>query len=114
MTPGEYVCKCGRTFTIGGGERLADIGAAQQPYWDDPLKAVNVQMLCLAEEAGEAVRAYRQWAGLARRHDATIEDLGEELADVIITATHAAFLLGVDLDVAVWEKLHAIEHRRMA
>jgi len=92
---------------------LNEIGSAQRPYFADLDQCVNVQMLCLAEEAGEAVQAYRQWAGLARRHDATRENVGEELADVVIVAAHAAHLLAIDLDDAVHRKLLKIESRRM-
>lgn len=52
------------------------------------------QVLCLAEEAGEFVGAYRRWAGMARR-TGSWEDVKAELADVTITAYVTAELLGV-------------------
>ena len=51
------------------------------------------QVLCLAEEAGEFVGAYRRWAGMARR-TGPWEDVKAELADVTITAYTIAELLG--------------------
>lgn len=93
---------------------LRAIGASMPPYFDDLDKCLNVQALCLAEEAGEAVQAYRQWAGLARRSDLDDIDLLEELADVVIVAAHMATLLGADLDEAVERKLSKIAIRRRA
>lgn len=61
------------------------------------------QVLCLAEETGEFVGAYRRWAGLARRNG-TWEDVKAELADVAITAYVTAAVLGIDLDKAWREK----------
>ncbi len=68
------------------------------------------QMLVLAEETGEAVKAFRQWKGLARRltHKSYFTD---ELADVVITAYVAAELTDVDLDAAVAAKLAVIKDR---
>lgn len=52
------------------------------------------QVLCLAEEAGEFVGAYRRWAGMARR-TGSWEHVKAELADVVVTAYVAANVLGV-------------------
>lgn len=71
---------------------------------------VQQQVLCLAEEAGEFVGAYRRWAGLARR-TGTWEDVKAELADVAVTAYVAAHVLGIDLDEAVREKTAVIMTR---
>lgn len=57
------------------------------------------QVMCLAEETGEFVGAYRRWAGLARRNG-DWADVEAELADVVITAYVAANLLGIDLEAA--------------
>jgi len=57
------------------------------------------QVMCLAEETGEFVGAYRRWAGLARR-SGDWDDVEAELADVVITAYVTADLLGIDLDAA--------------
>jgi NTP pyrophosphatase (non-canonical NTP hydrolase) len=65
------------------------------------------QVLCLAEETGEFVGAYRRWAGLARR-TGTWHDVQAELADVVIGAYTAARALGIDLDAAVHAKARVI------
>jgi NTP pyrophosphatase (non-canonical NTP hydrolase) len=53
------------------------------------------QVLCLAEEAGEFVGAYRRWAGMARRQGSWA-DVRAELADVAITAYVTAHVLEVE------------------
>jgi NTP pyrophosphatase (non-canonical NTP hydrolase) len=68
------------------------------------------QVLCLAEEAGEFVGAYRRWAGMARR-TGPFEDVEAELADVVIVAYVTAQVLGIDLDAAVGEKAGQIMTR---
>lgn len=71
---------------------------------------LDVQMLCLAEETGEAVQAYRRATGRARQSgewDAVVT----ELADVVIVAYVTAALAGMDLDAAITAKLAGIEAR---
>jgi NTP pyrophosphatase (non-canonical NTP hydrolase) len=68
------------------------------------------QVLCLAEEAGEFVGAYRRWAGMARR-TGPWGDVKAELADVVITAYVAANVLGIDLDAAWREKAAVVMSR---
>ncbi len=65
------------------------------------------QVLCLAEETGEFVGAYRRWAGLARR-TGPWGDVQAELADVLISAYTTANALGIDLDAAWRAKAHII------
>lgn len=65
------------------------------------------QVLCLAEEVGEFVGAYRRWAGMARRQGFQ-EDVEAELADVVITSFVAAEELDIDLEQAVARKLEKI------
>ena len=65
------------------------------------------QVLCLAEEVGEFVAAYRRWAGMARR-TGEWADVQAELADVVITAYVTADVLGIDLDAAWWAKAEQI------
>lgn len=60
-------------------------------------------VLCVAEEAGEFVAAYRRWAGLARR-SGTREELEAEIADVVIAAWSAGTGLGIDMEAAVRRK----------
>jgi NTP pyrophosphatase (non-canonical NTP hydrolase) len=67
---------------------------------DFPASTLRVQqVLCLAEETGEFVGAYRRWAGLARR-PGPWDDVQAELADVVISAYTTADVLGIDLDAA--------------
>lgn len=68
------------------------------------------QVLCLAEEVGEFVGAFRRWKGLARR-TGPVGDVHAELADVVITAYVAAEEMGFDLDAAIGEKLDKIYTR---
>jgi NTP pyrophosphatase (non-canonical NTP hydrolase) len=70
----------------------------------------NRQVLCLAEEVGEFVGAYRRFAGMARR-TGPFEDVKAELADVVITAYVTAQVLGIDLDAAWREKAATIMSR---
>lgn len=60
--------------------------------------------LMLAEEAGEAVQQLRRHLGHARTA-ATGDDVGAELADVVITAAVLAQLLDIDLSRAIEAKL---------
>lgn len=62
------------------------------------------QALALGEETGEFLQAYRQWRGMARRNDKTVEDVKSELADVIITAYVTAAERGWDIDRVIEEK----------
>jgi len=77
--------------------RLADQGAAVPEWW---------HVLKLAEEAGEAVRAWGRVAGRARTAG-TDEELAAELADVVITAWVVAHLRELDLTAAIGRK-HAV------
>lgn len=72
--------------------------------------ALDVQALCFAEEAGELVGAYRRYAGKARR-SGTLGEVEGELADVLITASILAVLLGIDIEGAVDNKLKVIYSR---
>lgn len=74
---------------------------------DNPL---TVQALCVAEEAGEMVGAYRRWAGLARRLG-IFEHLVDEVADVFITTAIFADMAGIDIDQAISDKLVVIYDR---
>jgi NTP pyrophosphatase (non-canonical NTP hydrolase) len=76
----------------------------------DDRTCLDTQILCLAEEVGEAVQAYRRATGRARQ-SATWESVAEELADIVIVARVTALLAGIDLDTAVKQKLAAIEAR---
>jgi NTP pyrophosphatase (non-canonical NTP hydrolase) len=68
------------------------------------------QVLCVAEEAGEFVGAYRRFVGMARRNG-PFSDVQNELADVVIAAYTAAEALGIDLEMAIDEKLGVVMTR---
>ena len=69
-----------------------------------------MQALCVAEEAGELVGAYRRWAGKARR-TGTRRDLEDEVADVLIVTACFAERAGIDLNAALAAKLTVIYSR---
>jgi NTP pyrophosphatase (non-canonical NTP hydrolase) len=71
---------------------------------------LDVQALCVAEEAGELVGAYRRWAGKARR-TGTRRELEDEVADVLIVTACFAERAGIDLDAAIAAKLAVIYSR---
>jgi NTP pyrophosphatase (non-canonical NTP hydrolase) len=71
---------------------------------------LDVQALCVAEEAGELVGAYRRWAGKARR-SGTLAELTDEVADLLIVTAVFAERAGIDLDAAVAGKLEKIYAR---
>jgi NTP pyrophosphatase (non-canonical NTP hydrolase) len=72
--------------------------------------SLDVQMLCLAEETGEAIQAYRRASGNARR-PGEWSTVAEEMADVVIVSYVTAAMAGIDLDAAIAAKLDAIEAR---
>ena len=69
-----------------------------------------MQALCVAEEAGELVGAYRRWAGKARR-TGTLADLEDEVADVLIVTAVFAERAGINLNDAITRKLARIYRR---
>jgi NTP pyrophosphatase (non-canonical NTP hydrolase) len=71
---------------------------------------LDVQALCIAEEAGELVGAYRRWAGKARR-TGTRAELEDEVADVLIVTAVFAERAGIDLNTAIARKLAVIYSR---
>ncbi|WP_309110279.1 MazG nucleotide pyrophosphohydrolase domain-containing protein [Saccharothrix sp.] len=76
----------------------------------DPERAADRQVMCLAEEVGEFVGAYRRFTGQARR-TGTAEEVRDELADVVLAAFVAAYELGIDLAAAIEDKTHTIRAR---
>jgi NTP pyrophosphatase (non-canonical NTP hydrolase) len=71
---------------------------------------LDLQALCVAEEAGEMVGAYRRWAGKARRLG-TFDELRDEVADVLIVTAVFAHLAGIDIDQAIADKAVKIYSR---
>jgi NTP pyrophosphatase (non-canonical NTP hydrolase) len=86
-----------------------DLRANRRPAITDA-NQLDVQALCVAEEAGELVGAYRRWAGKARR-TGTRRDLEDEIADVLIVTACFAERAGIDLNDAIARKLTAIYSR---
>lgn len=87
----------------------ADLALNRKPNITNE-NALDVQALCIAEEAGELIGAYRRYAGKARRAG-TLEDLEHEVADVLIVTAVFVERAGIDIDQAVADKL-AIIYRR--
>lgn len=56
--------------------------------------------LCVAEEAGEFVKAYRRWRGYSRT-PGDFDSMADELADVVISAFFAADDYGIDLPARI-------------
>lgn len=82
------------------------IAAALDEHFDPATTTVQ-QVLCLAEEAGEFVGAYRRATGLARR-TGTWTEVHAELADVVITAYVTAHYLNINLNTAITNKLAVV------
>ncbi len=93
---------------VPGDRRLAEITANARAREAD--RAVLLNTLVVAEEAGEAVQKIRRYLGLARS-TATEEEVAEELADVVISAAVTAGLMGIDIVEAVDTKLTRIIDR---
>jgi NTP pyrophosphatase (non-canonical NTP hydrolase) len=87
----------------------AQLRANRRPGITDA-NQLDVQALCVAEEAGELVGAYRRWAGKARR-TGTRRELEDEIADVLIVTACFAERAGIDLDAAITAKLAVIYTR---
>jgi len=86
-----------------------DLRAHRRPAITDASQ-LDVQALCVAEEAGELVGAYRRYAGKARR-TGTRRELEDEIADVLITTAVFAERAGIDIDAAIAAKLAVIYSR---
>jgi NTP pyrophosphatase (non-canonical NTP hydrolase) len=87
----------------------AQLRANRRPAITDA-NHLDVQALCVAEEAGELVGAYRRWAGKARR-TGTRRGLEDEVADVLIVTACFAERAGIDLNTALAAKLTVIYSR---
>jgi len=68
------------------------------------------EVVHLGEECGEAQGAIRRYLKLARR-EGTFTDAMDELADVVLAAYVAAYLIDGDLDEAINDKLQVIFSR---
>ena len=70
----------------------------------------DVTALCIAEEAGELIGAYRRYSGRARRAG-SLDEVRLEMADVLINLGLLALELEINLDAAVEDKLRIIYSR---
>lgn len=66
------------------------------------IKSVEIELLYITEELGEAVRAYRR---------AGKEDLAEEIVDIIIYCLGLLAILKVDAEKAIVKKVEKNEGR---
>jgi NTP pyrophosphatase (non-canonical NTP hydrolase) len=82
----------------------------RREIWDESSDLLDLQALCIAEEAGELIGAYRRWAGKARRVG-SFREVEDEVADLLIVTAVFAVRAGVDLDAAVERKLAVIYSR---
>ena len=87
----------------------ADLRANRRPAITDASQ-LDVQALCIAEEAGELVGAYRRYAGKARR-TGTRHELEDEIADVLIVTAVFAERIGININDAITRKLATIYRR---
>ncbi|MGH7743545.1 MAG: hypothetical protein ACREQ5_01810 [Candidatus Dormibacteria bacterium] len=72
-------------------------------------EAADRQVLCLAEEVGEFVGAFRRANGMARR-SGTFGEMRAELADVVITTYVSAHVLGISLSDSMRPVLSFLSH----
>jgi NTP pyrophosphatase (non-canonical NTP hydrolase) len=77
---------------------------------ENTLDTHNRQVLCLAEEIGEFIQAYRRYSGQARGHG-DFDTMCAELADIVIVSHVTARVLGINLDDAIVKKLNRIFER---
>lgn len=92
------------------GELDIALKANRGETWDESSDLLDLQALCVAEEAGELIGAYRRWAGKARR-EGTFREVEDEVADVLIVTALFAHRMGIDLDAAVERKLAVVYSR---
>lgn len=81
---------------------------AQQGATDDRWR--DAQALKVGEEVGEFLGAFNRWNGFSRRAG-DIQDVGEELADVIISGLLMFSLLHLDAESFILEKLEKVTSR---
>jgi NTP pyrophosphatase (non-canonical NTP hydrolase) len=86
-----------------------DLAANRRDAMNDD-NALDIQALCVAEEAGEVVGAYRRYSGKARR-SGTLQEVADEIADVLIVTAIFAVMLHIDINDAVQWKLRKIYSR---
>jgi NTP pyrophosphatase (non-canonical NTP hydrolase) len=99
------------TAVLPSPARIAQIADnALKARGGDRDTAVLVNALCMAEEMSEAVQEIRRHLGHARR-PATLDQVAEEMADVVIATLVTADLLGIDMAAAINHKLATIEGR---
>jgi NTP pyrophosphatase (non-canonical NTP hydrolase) len=104
------------TFTPGNqgvfGALIAQNAAAAYGIEDPQQNIAYIlsEVVHLGEECGEAQGAIRRYLKLARR-EGTFTDAMDELADVVLAAYVAAYLIDGDLDEAINDKLQVVFSR---
>jgi len=99
-----------------GGERVnlqqiaQDLNRVLDEQVPEQGHGLDQKAMCIAEEAGELVGAYRRWSGQARRAG-TKQELAAEVADLIICTSSFAERAGIDISEAVSAKLEKIYSR---
>lgn len=97
-------------------ETIREANSVRQKEWDSADKTIDLSYRGneLAGEVGEACNVIkkleRERFGL-RGSRATLEQLAEELADVIICADLVALAAGIDLDTAVRKKFNTTSEK---
>lgn len=84
--------------------------ALDKNVWMNESDLLHLHALQIAEEAGEAVGAYRRYSGTARRKG-TLAELADELADVLIATTAFARRLGLSTEQIIQNKLDVVYSR---
>lgn len=81
-------------------------------FWDKGVEA-QIQLLKLQEELGEVAEAYIGWMGLNPRKGVTHtkEDVGAELADVIMTAVVTMHFFGLNPNKLMEEQAAKVRAR---
>jgi len=76
----------------------------------DPAAAMQRQIMCISEEAGELTGAVRRYLKMARREGA-YEEVLMEAADVLISTMVLLEMCNANIDLAIKTKLHVIYQR---
>lgn len=87
-----------------------DLVSALDESRPDYEHSLNLQAICVAEEAGEVLGAYRRWSGQARR-GGTKAELEDEIADLLIVTAVFAERAEIIISKAVSAKLEKIYSR---
>src|SRR5271154_297529 len=79
------------------------------PYLTDE-NILDIAALCIGEESGELLGAYRRYSGRARRNG-SLDNVRMEMADVLINVGIMAECLGINLETVIEDKLKIVYSR---